>query len=127
MSDGARTRDHRNHNPVLYQLSYTHHKTPHPTLSLRERKSSSDQRISIWSVHLILARLRGLEPLTRGLEGRCSIQLSYRRNNALRGLHLLPPLARAPRAEYVVGAGRFELPTSCSQGRRANQAALRPA
>ncbi len=27
VSDGARTRDHRNHNPVLYQLSYTHHKT----------------------------------------------------------------------------------------------------
>ena len=26
VSDGARTRDHWNHNPVLYQLSYTHHK-----------------------------------------------------------------------------------------------------
>ena len=25
MSDGARTRDNRDHNPVLYQLSYTHH------------------------------------------------------------------------------------------------------
>ena len=25
-----------------------------------------------------------------------------------------------------VGAGRFELPTSCSQSRRANRAALRP-
>ena len=24
MSDGARTRDNRDHNPVLYQLSYTH-------------------------------------------------------------------------------------------------------
>ena len=25
MSDGTRTHDHRNHNPALYQLSYTHH------------------------------------------------------------------------------------------------------
>ena len=27
MSDGTRTRDTRDHNPVLYQLSYTHHRT----------------------------------------------------------------------------------------------------
>ena len=25
VTDGARTRDHRNHNPGLYQLSYNHH------------------------------------------------------------------------------------------------------
>ena len=25
VSDGARTHDNRNHNPGLYQLSYTHH------------------------------------------------------------------------------------------------------
>ena len=25
MTDGDRTRDHRNHNPALYQLSYSHH------------------------------------------------------------------------------------------------------
>ncbi len=25
VADGARTHDHRNHNPVLYQLSYSHH------------------------------------------------------------------------------------------------------
>lgn len=25
MTDGARTHDHRNHNPGLYQLSYSHH------------------------------------------------------------------------------------------------------
>ena len=30
-----------------------------------------------------MARLRGLEPLTPGLEGRCSIRLSYRRIQTL--------------------------------------------
>ena len=50
---GTRTRDTRNHNPMLYQLNYIHHKT--------------------------LARLKGLEPLTHCLEGSCSIHLSYRR------------------------------------------------
>ena len=56
VSDGDRTHDHRSHNPVLYQLSYAHHK-------------------DICG----MARLRGLEPLTHGLEVRCSIRLSYRR------------------------------------------------
>jgi hypothetical protein len=28
VSDGIRTRDHLDHNQVLYQLSYTHHAAP---------------------------------------------------------------------------------------------------
>ncbi len=35
-------------------------------------------------------------------------------------------IVRIERSEEMVGASRFERPTSCSQGRRANQAALRP-
>ena len=57
MADGTRTRDNRNHNPGLYQLSYSHHK-----IIFRAR---------------ILVRPAGLEPTTPGLEGRCSIRLSY--------------------------------------------------
>ena len=89
VSDGDRTRGHRNHNPALYQLSYTHHKfkPPSPQSSPSGRGlSSTDQRITLRSTHQILARLRGLEPLTRGLEGRCSVQLSYRRKKRSAGL-----------------------------------------
>ena len=46
MNDGARTHDHRKHNPVLYQLSYAHHK-----LFMYQK----------------IVRPKGLEPLTYGL------------------------------------------------------------
>src|SRR5579885_3881827 len=47
-----------------------------------------------------MARQKGFEPLTRGLEGRCSVHLSYWRK---------------------IGASRFERPTPCSQGRCATR------
>ena len=69
MDDGTRTHDDRNHNPGLYQLSYTHH---------------CPETLYIKFVSA-LARLAGLEPATLGLEGRCSIRLSYRRPVLLNG------------------------------------------
>lgn len=54
-----------------------------------------------------MVRPAGLEPATLGLEGRCSIQMSYGRIN-------------------LVGVERFELPTSCSQSRRATRLRYTP-
>ena len=59
-----------------------------------------------------LACLRGFEPPTRGLEVRCSIQLSYRQRNVESG---------------VVGARGFEPPTPCAQGRCATRLRHAPA
>ena len=81
MGNGARTHDTRNHNPVLCQLSYTHHiqffalrPPPKPARPVLVGKERALQK-RLWQ----MARLKGLEPLTHCLEGSCSIHLSYRR------------------------------------------------
>ena len=67
VDDGARTHDRRDHNPELYQLSYVHHRQP------------KTNAIPTTCATLVMARPAGLEPATLGLEGRCSIRLSYGR------------------------------------------------
>jgi methylenetetrahydrofolate dehydrogenase (NADP+)/methenyltetrahydrofolate cyclohydrolase len=81
---------------VLYQLSYIHHGT---------------------NPNRQLARPAGLEPATAGLEGRCSIRLSYGRSISL---------TSAARAGCLVGVEGFEPPTSCSQSRRATRLRYTP-
>ena len=64
-----------------------------------------------------MARLTGFEPVTTCLEGRCSIQLSYRRIKK----SLLGSLFKR-----LVGATGFEPTTPCSQSRCSTKLSYAP-
>ena len=84
VADGTRTHDNRNHNPGLYQLSYSHHRTAEPRghalrTASKRRREVKDSVAHPFASNLgralseMMARQEGIEPPTAGLEGRCSI------------------------------------------------------
>ncbi len=60
---------------MLYRLSYTHHIQKGLILAKLEKICQRETVLPLPPDKL--ARQEGLEPSTHGLEGRCSIQLSY--------------------------------------------------
>ena len=96
-----------------------------------------------------MVRPAGLEPATLGLEGRCSIRLSYRRiikyyrklyastdllshtTKVIQAIELEPTKkhkfsALQTKLKNLVGVEGFEPPTSCSQSRRATKLRYTP-
>ena len=68
---------------MLCQLSYTHHPITQSIQRLVPAKKAS------------VARQKGFEPLTHGLEGRCSFHLSYWRVSGRADLNGRPPAPKA--------------------------------
>jgi hypothetical protein len=70
---------------MLCQLSYTHH-LDHSIHSAP--RAGDSEKASV-------ARQKGFEPLTHGLEGRCSFHLSYWRVSGRADLNGRPPAPKA--------------------------------
>jgi integrase len=107
VADGTRTHDNRNHNPGLYQLSYSHHGRLRPMAACR--LDNADAPLS--RAH------SGAPDRTRTCYRRLRRPVLY--PDELRAPRVRVDAPAPPRAPRMVGVERFELPTSCSQSKRA--------
>ena len=129
VADGIRTHDNRNHNPGLYQLSYSHRCVDRygvgPSITACAEPITANLR----------GRLRqlGTPDRTRTCYPRLRRPVLY--PIELRALDCVFPVGpdQIPRRRpgrralhWMVGVERFELPTSCSQSKRATRLRYTP-
>ena len=73
VANGARTHDNRNHNPGLYQLSYSHHKTGTPD---RNRTRNPRLRRSVLYPVELRARISGVMNCASSVVGAVGFELT---------------------------------------------------
>src|SRR5262249_20779810 len=123
------TLDHRSHSPTLYQLSYTHQTSlgSLETSGTPERIRTSDPRLRRPPLCPLSYRRPRIFVLSYAPAQRRASRPALPRHSVAPSSSAAQRRASRPALPLlVVGARGFEPPTSCSQGRRANQAALRP-
>ena len=105
VADGTRTRDHRDHNPGLYQLSYRHRaRTSYRRGRTGLRSVRTDRETAAVKPVAGAMRPGGFEPPTIGLEGRrSSSELRALGTSRLGSLSL--PFPRVPLVSSGSGFG----------------------
>ena len=62
MADGARTRDNRNHNPGLYQLSYSHHRDAGAPISETNDERKAERIIEFDAINASPSKQQQADP-----------------------------------------------------------------